>query len=62
MTTQVTGAYADIHAWENLCAAYRKTARGKRGRRRAAFGFRLELSLSWHGWSPDQGRAGGLLY
>ena len=32
MLTQVAGAYADIYDWENLYAAYRLAARGKRGR------------------------------
>jgi retron-type reverse transcriptase len=46
MTTQVTGNYGDIYAWDNLYAAYRKAAKGKRGRRpAAAFEFRLEDNL-----------------
>lgn len=46
MVTQVTGAYADIYAWENLYTAYRKAARGKRSRAPAAtFAFRLEDNL-----------------
>ena len=32
MLTRVAGAYADIYAWDNLYAAYRLAARGKRGR------------------------------
>ena len=43
---QVSGAYADIYAWDNLYAAYRKAARGKRGRGPAStFEFRLEDNL-----------------
>ncbi|MCL4831440.1 MAG: hypothetical protein KJZ86_03330 [Caldilineaceae bacterium] len=46
MVTQVTGNYADIYAWENLHAAWRKAARGKRGRgAAAAFEYRLEDNL-----------------
>ena len=46
MVTQVTGTYADIHSWENLYTAYRKAAKGKRGRAAAAFfEFRLEDNL-----------------
>jgi hypothetical protein len=36
MVTQASGSYADIHTWENLYLAYRKAARGKRGRAAAA--------------------------
>ena len=43
MITHVTGKYADIYAWENLYAAYRKAARGKRSRAAAAaFEYRVE--------------------
>ncbi len=46
MVTQVTGTYADIYAWENLYAAYRKAAKGKRGHSAAArFEYRLEDNL-----------------
>ena len=46
MVTQVTGTYADLYAWENLYAAWRKAARGKRGRgAAAAFEYRLEDNL-----------------
>lgn len=46
MVVQVTGSYADIYAWENLYSAYRKAARGKRGRPSAAtFEFKLEDHL-----------------
>jgi len=46
MVTQVTGAYADLSTWENLYQAYRKAARGKRGRgAAAAFEYRLEDNL-----------------
>ena len=46
MVTQVRGCYADIYAWENLYLAYRKAARGKRGRGPAAgFEYRLEDNL-----------------
>jgi len=36
MVTQVTGGFADIYTWENLYSAWRKAARGKRGRGAAA--------------------------
>ncbi len=46
MVTQVAGTYADLYAWENLYAAWRKAARGKRGRgAAAAFEYRLEDNL-----------------
>jgi len=46
MVTQVTGSYAEIYAWDNLYPAYRKAARGKRGRGAAAgFEYRLEDNL-----------------
>ncbi len=46
MVTQVKGGYADVHTWENLLLAYRKAARGKRGRGpAAAFEHRLEDNL-----------------
>jgi retron-type reverse transcriptase len=46
MVTQVTGVYADLYAWENLYSAWRKAARGKRGRgAAAAFEYRLEDNL-----------------
>jgi len=46
MVTQVTGTYADLYTWENLYRAYRKAAKGKRGRPTvAAFEFRLEDNL-----------------
>lgn len=46
MPTQVTGSYADIHTFDNLYCAYRKAAKGKRGRSSAAaFEFRLEDEL-----------------
>jgi len=48
MVTQVTGNYADIYDWTNLYVAYRKAARGKRGRGHgpaARFEFRLEDNL-----------------
>ena len=44
--THVNGVYADIHTWDNLYAAYRLAARGKRGRpAAAAFEYRLEDNL-----------------
>ena len=46
MVAQVTGSYADIYSWENLHTAWRKAAKGKRGRRAAAaFEYRLEDNL-----------------
>lgn len=36
MVVQVTGTYADIYTWGNLYTAYRKAAKGKRGRAPAA--------------------------
>ncbi len=52
MVTQVTGTYADLCTWENLYLAYRRAARGKRGRQAAAgFEYRLEDNLiagQWH--------------
>ena len=46
MVTQVTASYADIYTWENLHSAYRKAAKGKRGRSPAAtFEYRLEDNL-----------------
>jgi len=46
MPTQVTATYADVHAWGNLYLAYRKAAKGKRGRRSAAsFEYKLEDNL-----------------
>lgn len=46
MVSKVIGAYADLHTWENLYVAYRKAAKGKRGRRPAAtFEFKLEDNL-----------------
>lgn len=46
MVAQVTGRYEDIYTWENLYRAYRKAAKGKRGRQAAAaFEFRLEDNL-----------------
>jgi RNA-directed DNA polymerase len=46
MVTQATGTYADLYTWENLYQAYRKAARGKRGRSAAAaFEYRLEDNL-----------------
>jgi len=46
MVTQVQGSYADVYAWANLYRAYRKAARGKRGRAAAArFEYRLEDNL-----------------
>jgi RNA-directed DNA polymerase len=46
MLTRVIGAYADIYTWENLYAAYRLAARGKRSRpAAAAFEYRLEDNL-----------------
>jgi hypothetical protein len=46
MVTQVNATYADIYEWENLYAAYRKAAKGKRGRAAAAgFEYRLEDNL-----------------
>ncbi len=46
MVAQVKGCYADIYTWENLYTAYRKAAKGKRGRRpAAAFEFKLEDNL-----------------
>ena len=46
MVKQVTGCYADVYRWDNLYAAYRQAARGKRGRGPAArFEYRLEDNL-----------------
>ncbi|HRW07287.1 MAG TPA: reverse transcriptase domain-containing protein [Caldilineaceae bacterium] len=46
MISKVTGSYADIHTWETLYRAYRKAAKGKRGRAAAAsFEYRLEDNL-----------------
>jgi retron-type reverse transcriptase len=46
MLTQLTAAYADIYRWDNLYAAYRRAARGKRGRAAAArFEYCLEDNL-----------------
>jgi retron-type reverse transcriptase len=46
MPTQVSGVYADLYAWENLYGAWRKAAKGKRGRQAAAaFEYRLEDNL-----------------
>ncbi len=46
MVRQVTGRYADLHAWDNLYLAYRQAARGKRGRATtAAFEYYLEDNL-----------------
>ena len=47
MVTQVTATYAEMCTWQNLYAAYRAAARGKRGRQAAAgFEFRLETRMS----------------
>ncbi|MEZ4867196.1 MAG: reverse transcriptase domain-containing protein [Caldilineaceae bacterium] len=46
MLAQVTATYADLYTWENLYRAYRKAAKGKRGRTAAAaFEYRLEDNL-----------------
>ena len=46
MVSQVTNIYADLYTWDNLYLAYRKAARGKRGRGPAArFEYRLEDNL-----------------
>ena len=46
MVAQVNGTYADIYAWDNLYLAFRRAAKGKRGRGpAAAFEFRLEDNL-----------------
>ena len=46
MPIQVTNDYADVHAFENLWLAYRKAAKGKRGRAAAAlFEFKLADNL-----------------
>lgn len=46
MVAKVEGSYTDIYAWENLYQAYRRAAKGKRGRAPAAsFEFRLEDNL-----------------
>ena len=46
MPTQVTGRYADIYRWDNLYAAWRQAARGKRSHGPAArFEFHLEDNL-----------------
>ena len=46
MVAQVQGSYADIYAWDNLLLAFRRAAKGKRGRGpAAAFEFRLEDNL-----------------
>jgi hypothetical protein len=36
MVAQITGTYADINTWGNIYTAYRKAAKGKRGRHAAA--------------------------
>ena len=46
MVTQVVASYADLYSWENLCTAFRKAAKGKRGRSAAAtFEYHLEDNL-----------------
>ena len=46
MPTQVSGAYADIYAWENLFTAYLRAAHGKRSQAAvASFERRLEDNL-----------------
>ena len=46
MVTRVTGVYADIYQWDNLYAAYRAAAAGKRGQpAAAAFEYRLEDNM-----------------
>ena len=46
MPTQVSGAHADIHTWENLTSAYLRAAHGKRSQEAAArFKRRLEDNL-----------------
>jgi RNA-directed DNA polymerase len=46
VATHVSGSYADICTWDNLVAAYRLAARGKRGRVAAAtFEYHLEDNL-----------------
>lgn len=46
MVAHVQSSYADLYEWENLYLAWRKAARGKRGRSvAAAFEFRLEDNL-----------------
>ena len=50
MVAQVTGVYADIYRWENLYTAYRKAAKGKRGRPAAANGYVLVRPDGGTGW------------
>ena len=46
MVTQVNATYADVYEWDNLYRAYRKAAKGKRGRPAAAgFEYQLEDNL-----------------
>ena len=46
MPTQVTATYSDLYTWENLYRAYRRAAKGKRGRHAAAaFEYKLEDNL-----------------
>lgn len=46
MPTQVKATYTDIYTWGNLYSAYRKAAKGKRGRHAAAsFEYKLEDNL-----------------
>ena len=46
MPTQVIGTIEDVYRWDNLYAAWRAAAAGKRGRSPAAsFEFRLEDNL-----------------
>ena len=46
MVTQVSGHYADIYTWDNLYAAFRAAAAGKRGQPAVAgFEYRLEDNL-----------------
>ena len=48
MVAQVSASYAEVTTWENLYRAYRKAAKGKRGRGpAAAFEYRLEDNLIW---------------
>ena len=44
MVTKVTATYAEMCTWQNLYAAYRNAARGKRGRPWNGSGYKMEGS------------------
>lgn len=47
MVTQVTGTYAGLYSRDNLYAAWRKTAKGKRSRIVAGFRDRVVHDAPW---------------